>query len=155
MMARIVIMLGTAALLACTSLAGEKAPELADLSWISGRWELSSGPVVVREWWMPASDRMMVGMSQTTKDGRLTGFEYLRIEESEAGLVYQAMPGGKGPTPFRLKELKGERAVFENPAHDFPQRIIYWKSGASLCARIEGVLRGEQSGQEWCWKPAE
>ncbi len=30
------------------------------------------------------------------------------------------------------------RVVFENTAHDFPQRIIYWKDGNDLRARIEG-----------------
>jgi hypothetical protein len=43
---------------------------------------------------------------------------------------------------------------FENLAHDFPQRIIYWRADKNLCARVEGTIRGEKEGEEWCWSPA-
>ena len=45
------------------------------------------------------------------------------------------------------------RVVFENPTHDFPQRIIYWKDGADLRARIEGTQNGKEGSQEWRWSP--
>ena len=50
---------------------------------------------------------------------------YLRIVERDGGLVYIAQPGGNPPTEFVLTELDKKRAVFVNPRHDFPQRIIY------------------------------
>jgi hypothetical protein len=45
------------------------------------------------------------------------------------------------------------RVVFENPAHDFPQRVIYWKDGNDLCARIEGTMNGKAESEEWKWSP--
>ena len=57
-------------------------------------------------------------------------------------------------TPFPLKDVSGTRVVFENPAHDFPQRIIYWKDGADLRARIEGTQNGKEGSMEWRWSPA-
>ena len=48
----------------------------------------------------------------------------------------------------------GTRVVFENPVHDFPQRIIYWKDGADLRARIEGTQKGKEGSMEWRWSSA-
>ena len=46
---------------------------------------------------------------------------------------------------FKLIECKDGRVVFENPTHDFPQRIIYHvdKDGL-LMASIEGIDKGNQ-----------
>jgi hypothetical protein len=83
------------------------------------------------------------------------GFEFLRIEQKGDEIVYLSMPNGRSPaTPFPLKEVSGTRVVFENPTHDFPQRIIYWKDGADLRARIEGTQNGKEGSMEWRWSPA-
>lgn len=43
------------------------------------------------------------------------------------------------PVAFRLISHESGRAVFENPAHDFPTRIIYRRNDdGSMTARIEG-----------------
>jgi hypothetical protein len=65
-------------------------------------------------------------------------FEFLRIVEKEGGLVYIAQPGGRPPTEFVLTELGGRSAAFENPSHDFPERIEYKLSGETLTATISG-----------------
>jgi hypothetical protein len=51
-----------------------------------------------------------------------------------------------------LKELAPGRVVFENAAHDFPQRVIYRRDGERLVARIEGRLRGEARGRDWVFE---
>jgi hypothetical protein len=52
--------------------------------------------------------------------------------------------------------LSGCRAVFANPEHDYPQRIIYWRDGDdSLCARIEGQRDGQVRTSSWSWHSAE
>ena len=54
------------------------------------------------------------------------------------------MPGGGPPIEFPLV-AQGERSIeFANPAHDFPQRIRYWREGDRLHAEIsllDGVMR--------------
>ena len=86
---------------------------------------------------------------------RMAEFEFIRIEEREGVLIYISMPNGRGtPTLFALRSLEGGRAVFENAEHDLPQRIIYWKAGADLRARIEGTTRGKTRSMEWTWKPS-
>ena len=61
-------------------------------------------------------------------------------------MVYLASPAGRHPpTPFRLIEL-------DNSEHDFPQRIIYWRDGDTLHARIEGTQDGKPQAVEWQWQ---
>lgn len=67
----------------------------------------------------------MLGVSRTVKEGKMVGFEFLRIVERDGGLVYVAQPGGSAPTEFVLTEIGERRAVFVNPRHDYPQRIVY------------------------------
>jgi hypothetical protein len=123
------------------------------LSWMAGSW--GSGPegVETEEHWTSARAGSLLGMNRTLKGDKTVAFEFLRIEARPDGIFYLASPGGRPATPFKLKETSKQKAVFENPEHDFPQRILYWRDGASLCARIEGTRNGKPGGQEWCWKP--
>ncbi len=69
-------------------------------------------------------------------------FEYLRIVERDGGLVYIAQPGGKTPTEFVLTEITDSRAVFDNPRHDYPKRIVYELSSDGSLNTIVGYMRG-------------
>ena len=48
-----------------------------------------------------------------------------------------------------FQEMGERRVVFENPMHDFPQRILYWRDGDQLVARIEGTVRNAPKHEEW------
>lgn len=129
-------------------------PSIADLSWLSGSWSGESNGVRMEEHWTAPDGNSMVGMHRDVGKGRTMLFEFLRIEQRGDQITYLSMPNGRSPaTPFPLKELTGTRVVFENPAHDFPQRIIYWKDGADLRARIEGTVNGKAGSEEWRWSP--
>ncbi len=107
--------------------------------WLAGCWELRSENRLTVEMWMPPGGGLMLGASRTIVGGSTREFEHLRIEADGAALVYTALPSGQKETAFRSKEVTDSSIVFENLAHDFPQRIIYRRRGAdSLVARIEG-----------------
>lgn len=144
-----------ALLLAAAPLGAQGAkPTLADLAWMAGSWSGVSQGIEMEEHWTAPKGNSMVGMHRDVGKGR-TLFEFLRIEQRGDQIVYLSMPNGRSPaTPFPLKEVSGTRAVFENPDHDFPQRIIYWKDGNDLRARIEGTQGGKTGGEEWRWSPA-
>jgi hypothetical protein len=127
-------------------------PGVETLAWMAGSWGSAPGAAETEEHWTAPKAGSLLGMNRTTKGGRTEMFEFLRIEARPDGIYYLASPGGRPPTPFKLKESEKEKVVFENPEHDFPQRILYWKNGQSLCARIEGMQKGKPAGQEWCWK---
>ena len=75
--------------------------------------------------------------------------EFLRIADTPEGFSYYASPGGRPAVEFKVKELGDRRVVFENAAHDFPQRILYWRDGDKLVARIEGTIGGKGKSEEW------
>lgn len=93
---------------------------------------------------------MLVGMSRAVRDGRTVSHEALRIEARGEGLVYVADPSGQTLTEFASVEVTDTSAVWENPGHDFPQRIIYRKGpGDSLFARAEGEGDGGVRGADF------
>lgn len=66
-------------------------------------------------------------------------FEHLRLHAREGRLTYTAIPSGQRETAFVSTTVSDTVLVFENPQHDFPQRIAYRRVGAdSLSARVEG-----------------
>jgi hypothetical protein len=129
-------------------------PEIGDLAWMAGSWTGESRGIEMEEHWTAPKGNSMVGIHRDVAKGRTMLFEFLRIEQQGDQIVYLSMPNGRSPaTPFRLKEISGTRVVFENPKHDFPQRVIYWKDGNDLRARIEGSQNGKPGGEEWRWSP--
>ena len=110
----------------------------------------------MEEIWTSAAGGALVGLHKdvSTRGGtaRMVSFEFLRIEGGPEGIAYVAQPGGHPPTRFALIEQADRRVVFANPAHDFPQRILYWLDAAgALHARVEGPKGGRTVGQEWTW----
>lgn len=130
-------------------------PTLDSLAWMAGAWAGNAGGVEMEELWTTPKGNSMIGLHRDVAKGRTVGFEFMRIEQQADRIVYLAMPNGRLPaTPFPLKEVSGTRVVFENPTHDFPQRVMYWKDGADLRARIEGTINGKAGSEEWRWSPA-
>lgn len=142
-----------ALLLAATSLTIVRAqapPTAATLAWISGCWTRDVRDGVNEEHWMAPRGGSMLGMSRTVRGDKTVEFEFLRIAEVNGALAYIAMPSGQKETTFPVKMLSEREVVFENPAHDFPQRVIYRRAGeAALTARIEGTMNGEQRGMDF------
>ncbi|MBI5474199.1 MAG: ATP-binding cassette domain-containing protein [Ignavibacteriae bacterium] len=122
--------------------------QLDSLSWLGGCWALNANGRVISEQWMKPSGGTMMGMSRTVKNGKTVEFEFVRlVEEDDGSISYVAKPSGQEGASFTLVSLEGQRAVFENLQHDFPQRITYQLRGAdSLIARIEGTVGGKQKG---------
>jgi Domain of unknown function (DUF6265) len=124
----------------------------ADLpKWMAGSWGGEINDVRMEEHWTAPDGGLMLGMHRDVPASGKTSFEFLRIEKRGDSLVYLAMPGGRPATPFPLATATGQRLVFENPAHDFPKRILYWRDGERLCARVEGKHQGKDLSEEWCW----
>lgn len=99
---------------------------------------------------MAAGGGIMLGMGRTVRGDTLVEYEQLRIYPREGSLVYAANPSGQEPAEFVSTTVSDTLVVFENPAHDFPQRIVYRRIGAdSLAASVEGVSRGKQRVQRF------
>jgi len=94
---------------------------------------------------MPPAGGTMFAVSRIVQDGRTVAFEYLRIAETDThSLTLFASPSRQQPAQFDLTSLTKTEVVFENPEHDFPQRIIYRLSDEDhLLGRVEGQSDGQ------------
>ena len=118
---------------------------IGDMAWLAGAWvgtRGAEGATSIEERWSPPLGGALLGVSRTVTRGRMTAFEFLRIVERDGGLVYVAQPGGASPTEFVLTELAGTRAVFENPRHDYPKRIVYELSAEGGLSASIGFGKG-------------
>ena len=124
-------------------LAGQAPPpaSVADLAWMSGRWEtVSPRATWTEEVWSAPRAGVMLGYSRSGTGGAMREFEFLRIAAGADGVpAYLAQPGGQPAVPFRLVAHGAANATFENPQHDFPQRIVYRRTGDRMVATISAL----------------
>ena len=137
-----------AALLLATLPAFGQITRASSLDWMAGTWVQEKPGEKVTESWIGPTGGTLVGVNLSQWPDRLT-FEYLRISDLPDGMIYYASPIGGKPVEFKFKEAGDKRVVFENKEHDFPQRIIYWREGDKLAARVEGDVQGRTRSQEW------
>ena len=87
----------------------------------------------------------MLSVGRTTRADKLVEYEFVVLREQDSRLAYEAHPSGQPTTTFLSIQVGEGVVVFEDAAHDFPQRVGYRKAGAdSLDAWIEGTVRGQQ-----------
>ncbi|MGH9802611.1 MAG: DUF6265 family protein, partial [Blastocatellia bacterium] len=109
----------------------------------------------VEEVWLKPKGGMMLGLGRTVVNGKATEYESMRIHEDKGEIYFTAKPSGQPEASFKLVSYADGKAVFENPQHDFPQRVIYGKQpDGSLLARIEGEMQGKKRGIDFPFKRA-
>lgn len=121
-------------------------PGIEAVAFLSGCWEGDLGEgVTIRETYTEPRGGAILGNSQVTAGGEAQFFEFSRISVEDGAVVYHPHPMGEPSVKFRLVRSGSGEAVFENPDHDFPQRIVYKLEGEGrLTARIE-LLDGGKS----------
>ena len=130
---------------------------IGDMAWLAGAWvgKRSSGSSIEERWSPPLGGSMLAVSRTVNTSGRLSAFEYLRILERDGGLVYTAQPGGAKGTEFVLTELTTNggtsRAVFDNPRHDYPKRIVYELSSDGALSATIGFTEGG-TPRKFDWK---
>ncbi|HUF02944.1 MAG TPA: DUF6265 family protein [Aridibacter sp.] len=130
-------------------------PTVKDLAWFSGCWQMERAPARTsyEQWTYPAG--IMIGMAYSMRDGKMVDHEFLRIIEKDGDIFYVAIPYRQKETHFKLTSLEDGVAVFENPEHDFPQKITYTRRADGINARVEGKSNGQVRGFELVYSPAD
>ncbi|MGH7526881.1 MAG: DUF6265 family protein [Gemmatimonadales bacterium] len=133
-----------ATVLAAAPVGAQQAPDRVDrLGWLAGCWQNVRGDYVTEEQWMVPRGGTLFGMSRTVTRGRTVEYEFLRVTERQGRLVFISRPSGQREAEFVEAELSDSIVAYENPSHDFPQRIVYrLQPDGSLAARIEGSESG-------------
>jgi hypothetical protein len=149
------ILFGSLLILGVAGNAQTLSSKIEDISWLAGCWERidPSKDLQISEQWMKPAGGIMLGTGRTVKNGKTVDFEFTRIEQRTEGLFYVARPAAnKEDTDFKLIRSGKSEIVFENLAHDFPQRVMYRREDDNLFARIEGNRNGKAVGVDFPMK---
>ena len=129
------------------------AANLQELAWLSGCWSSDKDNRQTTEHWMKLTGNMMFGISHTVVNGKTREYEFIRIVQEDNGAIFfVANPSGQKEARFKLTIATESEAHFDNPEHDFPQRIIYRRDGDSLLGRIEGISNGRERAVDFWLK---
>lgn len=145
------LLIGFAALTA-TSAAATPPPEPAAApAWLSGSWVSEQGERWTEESWTRPRGGMMLGAGSSGRGDQVRDWEHMRIAPDSAGVLsFWGSPKGANPVPFRLVSMGPAEAVFENPSHDFPQRIVYRREGKMLIATVS--LKDGSKAMSWRYR---
>lgn len=124
--------------------------------WLLGKWENKSAEGNLEETWKKVNDSTFQGLSYYIKAEDTLHFETITLQQIGDELTYIATVKGQNndkPVPFKLSGETGKQLVFENPKHDYPQKISYNQITAdSLVAKISGVQQGKPSSEQFSMK---
>ncbi len=123
-----------------------------EITWLTGCWESQSGDRIVEEQWTAPRGGSMLGVGRTVKGTALVEYEFVAIRERDNRLVYIAHPSGQPSAEFISTSISADSVVFENPQHDFPQRIGYQRTRDGLDAWIDGRHDGRSQRVEFHYR---
>ena len=120
-------------------------------AWLAGCWRMSRGSMVIDEQWLAPLGGMMLGSGRTVRGGSVLEYEFVVLRSDGAGLSYEAHPSGQDVATFRAPNGGDpDEVIFENPTHDFPQRVAYKRLSAdSMLAWIDGTEGGTKNRIEF------
>jgi hypothetical protein len=118
------------------------------LSFLTGLWQgTAPGGRTAEELISTGEGGVMLSAGREFKDGKCVFFDLVVFAEKAGKLVLIPHPNGKvSKDVFPATTVDGmkKRAVFENPAHDFPKVFVYEIVDG---ARLRITLRGEMQGK--------
>lgn len=128
--------------------------ELEKANWMLGEWEKTDSLGKLREIWERLDDSTFVGLSYYIQNEKDTLHnEQVELMQNGDHLIYTATIKGENndsPIPFQMTKDEDSLLVFENPKHEYPQKIQYklMKNG-SLVATISGKQNGKNSAENY------
>lgn len=141
--------------LAPSALSADAPPaEIEDFAFAAGCWQAVAGDTTMEEQWSRPAGGVMLGTARVVSGGRTVFTEFVEVREKPEGLVMTVALGiGKPPTSFTRIDSSKDEVVFENKAHDFPQRVRYRNEGKdALFARVEGTQKGQAKGEDFPYR---
>ena len=148
----LIVALSICILYACNSQTEKKTANttlslLNNADWLIGSWENNTPEGLLIEKWAPLNDSVLSGISYVTKGADTLFSETMKLKVKGDKLLY--IPTVKDqnnamPVIFTSTSITNNEMIFENPTHDYPQKIIYRQvTNDSLLAEISAVVNGK------------
>ncbi|MFE3848850.1 DUF6265 family protein [Flavobacterium sp. LB3P45] len=144
------------AIVSCKNSDSNKIEKIKAASWLLGNWENKSADGNLTENWEKVNDSTFQAQSYYIKEKDTLHFESITLQQKGEDLTYNAAVKGQNddkPVSFKLTTATEKQLVFENPKHDYPQKISYTQiTPDSLVAKISGIQQGKPSSEQFSMK---
>jgi hypothetical protein len=134
----------------------KEASKIVVANWLLGNWENKSADGDLLETWTKVNDSIYDGESYFIKGKDTLHFEKIQMKQKGENLFYIATVKGQNndkPVTFKHNDTIEKQLVFENPKHDFPQKIVYSKiTKDSIIIQISGIQQGKPSSERFSMK---
>jgi len=110
----------------------------------------------LKETWIKENDSTFSAKSYFIKEEDTLHNETILLTQKNDIITYSAKIVGENndkSIDFKLTSSTENNCVFENPSHDYPQKITYKKTNNnSLIATIFGIQQGKKSIENYLMK---
>jgi hypothetical protein len=134
-------------LILLTLTAAQPVGEKVNFDRLTGSWLMQTPRMAFLEKWEKRGD-LYLGAMFIIQEKDTTPAETIRLLAEGGSYYYEATTSGQNEgqaVKFKLVSYSPDRWVFENPAHDYPQRIVYAFVGQdSLVASISAITGPEK-----------
>lgn len=123
------------------------------LQGLEGLWKMETSRGAIYEEWQAKTNSKMTGRSYRINNTDTVVMERIELYLEGNDIIYSPVVSNQNnqqAITFRLISITDGRYIFENKAHDFPQRVIYKiVSKDTVHARIEGIRNGQERGSDF------
>ena len=146
-------------LISCKKEEATEKDKIKSADWLLGKWATKTSDGNLSESWKKLNDSTFQGESFFIKGKDTLHFESIALQQKGEELLYNATVKGQNDNKavsFRLTLADEKQLVFENPKHDYPQKITYTLiKKDSLVASISGIQLGKTSSEKFGMKKTE
>jgi hypothetical protein len=147
------------AIVSCKNSESNEKDKIKSANWLLGKWETKTADGTLSENWKQLNDSTFQGESFFIKNKDTLHFETIKLQQKREELFYYATVKGQDndkPVPFKMTIATEKQLVFENPKHDYPQKINYNQiKKDSMIAEISGVQLGKPTSEKFGMKKIE
>jgi hypothetical protein len=124
--------------------------------WLLGKWTQQSEQGILEETWKAVNDSTFEGTSYFIKGKDTLHNETIVLQQKGENLIYEATIKGEDnneAVSFPLTSITEKNLVFENPKHDYPQKINYKLANTNtVIAKISGKQAGKVTSETYTLK---
>lgn len=141
-------------LVSCQNKSEKQFEKLEKMNWLIGQWEKTTPEGYLTETWSKVNDSTFSGQAYfIIKEKDTVHNETIILTQVNEELIYRPTVKGQNndePVDFKLTSDAENTFSFENPKHDYPQKIVYKKvNDKSLVATVSGTQQGKSSSESY------
>lgn len=134
----------------------KKYLQLENANWFIGKWENLTETARFEEIWSKVNDSTFLGESIVVIARDTVFYEKMDLFQKNDSLILKISVKDQNkekPVSFYMTKSNDNQLVFENPKHDFPNKIVYNKINSdSIVATIEGIKKGKTQSETFPMK---